>query len=62
MLLVLLPEKFFDIERCARATVERTCAPVDLGAEPSELLDVRQQSLPDLLLIGVRQAGQFGDR
>jgi hypothetical protein len=58
---VLLSEKFFDVEGPALALVERANSLLDLGAELAELLDVREQSAADLLLIGVRQICHFGD-
>lgn len=62
MLPVLLSEKIFDVERCARAGVERAYALVDFGTELTQLLDMRQQSLSDLLLIRVGQIRHFRNR
>jgi hypothetical protein len=58
---VLLPDKVFDVEWLALASVERADALINLGPEPAQLLDVRQQLLTDLFLIGVRQTRYFGD-
>jgi hypothetical protein len=61
MPLVLLQNEIFDIERLALASIERSNAFVDLRSEPAKLLDVGQQLVPDLFLIGFRQAGHFRD-
>jgi hypothetical protein len=62
MPLVLVPKERVDVERLALASVQRADALVDLHAEPPQLLDVRQQPLANLFLIGGRQIGNFSDR
>lgn len=59
---VRLLDELFDIERLAFAGIERAKALVDIGSKPSQFFDMRQQAQPDLLLIGLRQAGQFFQR
>jgi hypothetical protein len=58
---VLLSQKIFDVEGPALASIEGSNTFIDLGSEVAESLDVRQQLLPDLFLIGVRQVRYFGD-
>ena len=62
MLLVLLPQKFLDVEWLALASIERASSFVDLGAELTEPLEVRRQPSPDLFLVGIGQVGDFSDR
>jgi Ribbon-helix-helix protein, copG family len=59
--LVLSFEEILDVERLALARIERADTFVDLGSQLAQLLDVRQQPLADLLLIGIRQSGDFRD-
>jgi Ribbon-helix-helix protein, copG family len=61
MPLVLSLEEILDVERLALARIERADTLVDLGSQLAQLLDVRQQPLADLLLIGIRQGGDFRD-
>jgi hypothetical protein len=51
---VLTAQKFSDIEGLTRTGVQRTGTFVDLLAELAELFHVRQQSPPDLFLVGIR--------
>ena len=62
MLLDRSPYEFLDIERPALTGIERFEALVNLSPQLAQLLDVRQQTAADLLLIGDRQARHFGDR
>ena len=59
--LVLLSEKFLDVENFTLSPIERTNSVVDLGPELAELLDMRKQPAGDLLLISFREIRQFGD-
>ena len=58
---VLFSQKIFDVERLALTGVQRTNALVDLGSQSAQLLDMRQQLLTNLLLIGFRQIRDFSD-
>ena len=40
--------------------IERADSLVNLRPQPTQLFDVRKQPLPDLLLIGIRKACNFG--
>jgi hypothetical protein len=55
-------KKILDIERLALACVEGEDPLVDLGAQVTQLLDVRQQLAANLFLIRVGQVGDFRDR
>jgi hypothetical protein len=55
MPLFLLPQKIFDVEWPPPARIQRANPLVDLGSQPAQFLDVRQQLLTNLLLIGFRQ-------
>jgi hypothetical protein len=55
-------KKILDIERLALACVEGANPFVDLGAQLTQLLDVRQQPTANLFLIRVGQVGDFRDR
>ena len=59
---VLPSKKIFDVERLALACIEGANPLVDLGAQVTQLLDVRQQPAANLFLIGVGQARDFRDR
>ena len=48
-------EETIDVERLPFAGIERTNAPVDLGAELAKFLDVRQELPTDQFLVGVRE-------
>jgi len=61
MPLASFDEQLFYIELFAFAAVQRLDAIIKLGTEFAKLLDVRQQLLPNLLLVGVRQGSQFSD-
>src|SRR5712691_2016590 len=58
---VLSLEEILNVERLALARFEQADALVDLDSQLAQFLDVRQQPLADLLLIGIRQAGHFRD-
>lgn len=62
MLLVRLPDELLNVERLALTGIERPEALVNLSPQLAQLLDVRQQTAADLLLIGSRQVRHFGDR
>ncbi len=55
-------KKIFDIERLALTCVEGAKPLVDLGAQLTQLLDVRQQPTANLFLVRVGQVGDFRDR
>jgi hypothetical protein len=52
-------KKILDIERLALACVEGANPLVDLRAQVTQFLDVRQQPAANLFLIRVGQAGDF---
>lgn len=62
MLLDRFPYEFLDVERPAFTGIERPEALVNLSPQLAKLLDVRQQTAANLLLIGGRQVRHFGDR
>jgi hypothetical protein len=62
MLLVRLPDELLNVERLALTGIERPEALVNLSPQLAQLLDVRQQTAANLLLIGSRQVRHFGDR
>jgi hypothetical protein len=53
------PDDIFYIELLSLAVVEGADAFVDLGAESAQLFDMREQFMADLLLVGLRKAGNF---
>jgi hypothetical protein len=61
MLLVLAPNHVLNVRLSALSGIERTDALVDFNTKLTQSLDVRQQLAANLLLIGVRQVGDFGD-
>ena len=48
------------IERLAAAGIEGANAGIEVGAQRAQLLDMREQLLPDLLLRGLGEIGHFG--
>jgi hypothetical protein len=56
---VFLPEKIFYVERTAVARIKRAYTAIHLGAELTELPDVRQQKPTNLFLISVWQVHQL---
>ena len=62
MSFVFPSEKIFDIERLALACIERANALVYLGAQVTQLLDMREELAANLFLIRVRQIGDLRDR
>jgi hypothetical protein len=58
---VLSLKEFVDVERLTLACIERADALVDLCPQLAQPFDVRQQPLANLLLIGIRQGGDFRD-
>jgi hypothetical protein len=56
-----LPDEFLDAERPAFAGIERAGALVELLAQPSQLLEVREKLAADLLLIVIRKGSHFCD-
>jgi hypothetical protein len=62
MLLDRSPYKFLNVDRPAFTGIERPEALVNLSPQLAKLLNVRQQTAANLLLIGGRQARHFGDR
>jgi hypothetical protein len=59
---VLLSDESLDIEGLSLSGIERSDAFVNLRSKQTQFLEVRQQLLPYLFLIGFRQAGYFSDR
>jgi len=57
-----LCEERIHVQRLAVSGIERGEPLVEFGAKPMELFDMRQQSLPDLFLIGIGQGRYLGDR
>jgi len=58
---VLLPDEIVDAGLSSLTRIERADAPVDFRAQRAQLLDMRQQCPPDLLLILGGQTFHFGD-
>jgi len=59
---VLLSDESLDIQGLSLSGIKRSDASVDLRSKSAQFLDMRQQLLSDLFLIGFRQAGYFGNR
>ena len=59
MFCVLLAKEIFDIQRGPFVRIQRLDALIYFGTERVELLDMREQSATDLLLIGSRQSGNL---
>src|SRR5215470_17909564 len=57
-----LPDELLESERVTLAGVEGPDALVELCTHAADFVDERQQAAPDLLLIGLRQSRQLGDR
>lgn len=56
---ILFAKKIFHVQGVALACIERTDAPVYFSTKCVELLDTREQLPANLLLIGIRQSGNF---
>ena len=56
-----LGEELFDVELFSLTGVERADAFVEFGAKAMKLLDMREQLLPDFLLIGIGKPRRFGN-
>jgi hypothetical protein len=61
MTLSRAPDDIFYVELLSLAGIEGADAFVDFGAKTAQLFDMRKQFVADLLLVGLRQAGDFSD-
>lgn len=57
----VLPDKIVDVQLTALSGIKRTNAFVDFPAEQPQLLDMRKQFAPDLLLVRSGQVRNFGN-
>lgn len=61
MIPVHLLNELFDIDGLSLALIKRAKARINVGAQPTQLLDMRKKLAPNFFLVGVGQGGHFGD-